>query len=463
GDFGTGLATVELVATQARRGSRVLFGDPVVLPSIDAPSPPPRPAHAVVIVVVDGVERPEMPPWNAAPAPLLATFGDLAVTATVFDHHRAPTTVVPAVVASLLTGLPPREHGLVDLAARLPPSVATLATVARDASVRTAMFTGVPTTFRAFGFAEGWEKFVEFTPPSGDPAIAPIDAATAWITEVAHAANEPRMLAVVHARGGHPPWDVVDATTLPPKDYTGFVDPRRAAQTLGKMRHRRKKEPLAETDRVRIHALEQVALGGQDHAIGALVSSLKTANLWDTTLFIVTGDVSSGASDDALFGDGLPLTEQVLTLPLYVHFPGSVHAAERVKEPTEIVDLTRTVVDALGLSFARSIDARDLGRVADNPNGAASAPQIATLGERYAARWGSVVVSGRFPKPPAVCDLAVDPVCAFDRRDLMPVSTYAVFQRIVAADVAARARGSVREPATLDPETLAALNVWGSD
>src|SRR5205807_975331 len=140
--------------------------------------------------------------------PSLPVLSDLAQSATTFDQHRAPTTVVPAVVATLLTGLPPVAHGMTDPNARLPSSATTMASIAHDASVRTAMFTGVPLTFRAFGFANAWEKFVETAPSAGDSATAPIDGAAAWITEVAKGGGDGKLLAVVHARGGHPPWDV---------------------------------------------------------------------------------------------------------------------------------------------------------------------------------------------------------------------------------------------------------------
>jgi hypothetical protein len=458
----TNVVALELRATRAPKGGRVLFGDPVIVLSTPPPPPPP-PARAVVIVVLDGVERGELPPWSAAPTPALGALGDLAMNGTVFERHRAPTTVVSAVVASLLTGLPPLAHGLTDAGARLPASQITIAGVARDASVRTAMFTGVPSTFRAFGFGAAWERFAEHTPSSGDSATAPIDSAAAWITEVTKASNEARMLAVIHARGGHPPWDATprEISTAAPSDYTGMIEPRRGAQLLARMRRsKRAASIISEADRLRVRALEQIGLTGQDRALGALIAALKAANIWDTTLFIVTGDVSSGVTE--LFADGLDLKEPALSLPLYVHFPGGLHAGRRVVEPTEIVDLARTSLTALGLSFSKQSFGRDLGRVASGSEDASAGPQIATLEGRYAARWGHLVLSGRYPAAPALCDLSIDPLCAFNRRETMPIAASAIFRSIVAEDLATRAPRGRREPATIDPETAAALVVWGA-
>src|SRR5690606_33776247 len=102
-------------------------------------------------------------------------------------------------------GPPPSEHGLVDGGASLSPAVQTLARIAGNASVRAAMFTGVPTTFGFFGFEPHWDRFQSYPPNGGRLATAPIDDAAAWLSETL-APNESRpMLAFVHGRGGHPP------------------------------------------------------------------------------------------------------------------------------------------------------------------------------------------------------------------------------------------------------------------
>jgi hypothetical protein len=280
---------------------------------------------------------------------------------------------------------------------------------------------------------------------------------------VTKTSSETKLLALVHARGGHPPWDVTlkELGAAAPPDYTGMIEPRRGAQLLARIRRsKRAQKVTSDADRQRIRALEQLGLAGQDRALGALVAALKAANLWDTTLLIVTGDVASGVGE--LFADGLDLKEPLLSLPLYVHFPGGLYAGKRVTEPTEVVDIARTSLAALGLSFAKQSFGRDLSRVAGGFEDASGGPQIATLDNRYSARWGNLVLSGRYPSPPSLCDLSIDPLCAFNRRETMPIAAGAIFRSIVAEDLATRAPVGKREPATIDPETAAALVVWGA-
>src|SRR5262249_46138643 len=153
-------------------------------------------------------DRAELPPYSGAAQQTLPALSELALVGTTFDRHRGPSTVVGSSIASMLTGLLPRYHGFLDPFSRLPVGVTTIAEIARDAGGRTAMFTGVPLPFKPFGFGEAWTRFVEHGPNGGDAATAPLDDAATWITEVVRDVPDARLLAVVHARGGHPPWDV---------------------------------------------------------------------------------------------------------------------------------------------------------------------------------------------------------------------------------------------------------------
>jgi hypothetical protein len=163
----------------------------------------------------------------------------------------------------------------------------------------------------------------------------------------------------------------------------------------------------------------------------------------------------------ALFGDGLPLAEPLLTLPLYVHFPGSQYAATRVSEPTEVLDVARTAAAALGLD-AGTRAGRDLAAIAAGLSLGPSSPQIATLDTTYSARWGNLVLMGRSGAPPLLCDLSLDPTCAVNRREAMPLVAHALFRRVVAADRASRPLTEQRELAVVDVETAAQLRVWGA-
>jgi len=454
-DYAGQLVGLELITTRSSAG-RVMFGDP----QLDVPireRAHTRKAKVVALVAMSGIQKRDVPPWRGADSPHLPTLGRLAKKATVFDDHRVPSTLVSAVMASLLSGLTPHETSLNDPGAQLPKDVRTLGTMARNASVRSAMFSNVPTTFGPFGFEQPWEKFVAFPPNEGASSGAPMDQAAAFLTDRAGTEGRPTF-AIIHTRGGHPPWEVTpdEAAEMPPDEYSGRMSPRRAAQQLAELdgRHSR----LTEQDQERLNALFLAALSRQDRALGQFVRRLEEAELWDDTLLIVTGDVSSSLGD--FFADGAPLTEGMLNVPLYVHFPKGDHAGARVENPSDVYDITRTLLAALGIEPLPEMRGHDLAAIAE---GFAPAQRLrgAFLDDTYAVRWGQFVLRGKNDERPSLCNLSVDPTCAYDHTDLHPRVTLSLFRQL-AHDRAQGKKPPERQPLTLDAQAAAWLSVWGA-
>jgi hypothetical protein len=453
--FAGRVVTLELRSKSSTAGGRLLFGDPTLyVPSKTGPAPP---ARLAVVVVMAGLDRSKLANRQAYPA-----FAELERSATSFDAHRSPTTVSAGVMASILTGFMPRAHGLEDSGARLPGAVTTLGVAARDGSVQTAMFSGCPTTFEAFGFSRGWDKYATYSPVEGAPAVAPLTEATRWTVDHMKSADA-RALVIVHARGGHPPWDVTinESAKLPPSEYSGPMEARRAGELIARARARHSRFRLSENDRTRMWAIYDAALAGQDRALGQFVEALRKANLWDETLFVVTGDVSTASDSRAPFGDGEDLAEPLLRVPLWIHFPGGALSGKRVASPTEVTDVARSVLGSLHLPTPDGFEGLDLFATAMGSALPAGRPALATLGPRYALRLGDLTLTGSAGKQPALCELSSDPNCEVDRFERMPRAGAFLFRLAFEAEAAAQKRRLPREPATVDANTAAALQVWG--
>ncbi|MGH7271306.1 MAG: sulfatase-like hydrolase/transferase, partial [Polyangiaceae bacterium] len=192
------LISIELVATRAGEGTRVLLGRPEIVASGPSPDAAMTAARSAVLVVLGSTSSSALSPWGGPhPVPELAR---LASSGTTFTTNRASSSLANSVVASMLTGLSPRVHGLDDPDARLPSGPVMVQEACRQGGIATAMFTANPTTGAAFGFARGWDTFVSESPLEDSPATRVVDDAAEWIT--AHKAS--RFFVVVHARGGHP-------------------------------------------------------------------------------------------------------------------------------------------------------------------------------------------------------------------------------------------------------------------
>ncbi|MBX3129723.1 MAG: sulfatase-like hydrolase/transferase [Polyangiaceae bacterium] len=453
---------VELRAIDATQGGRVAFGDPIVARQA-APVASPQ-ATTVVVVVLSSIDRRRTPPWG--PRENLAALPRLIRGGVAFSGYRAPTTVPGAVVASMLTGLPPRAHALEDPAARIPSGVRLISEIVKQSSGRTAFFTGVPTTFRAFGFDAGWDEFEELSPVRDLAGSEPIRRASRWLEQELGAERAPRRFVVVHARGNHPPWDLTreEVSRLPPEEYGGLIDARRGGIILARLRNRRNKAQrrLDEPDWVRLRALEQVALQKQDDALGELLATLQKKGEWDRTLLIVVGDVAPGEGPEPPYDPAAPIAEERLYVPLIVRFPAGALADTETQADVTSVDIAETVLSALGLSPPVALRGHDLFAMASGSSPLVGRPLLVTLGDRFATRHGGFRLAGEFGKRPSLCQLDVDPACVNDVFDRLPIAAQALWTWTFEAETRAlAARVAPREPASIDPDTGAALTVWG--
>ena len=457
------LGAVELSVVRASRSARVIFGEPRVLgPPAPTPAvtPPPRPAsRGVVLVVLSQVGGHALGAYGGTLAtPNIAA---LAASGVVFDANRASSAVAGAAMGAMLTGLPVLELGLLDGDSRLPRGVTTLAEAVRPAGIATAFFTANPLTSSAFAFDRGWSHFEAHGPTDDGPSTRVYDAAIAWLAEHTHE-REP-FLVVIHARGGHPPWDVPleRAKSLPPENYGGGLDPRHAAELLGRAFRTPGSYRFDDADRARAGALYGVAMEAEDAAVGRLVSALKTDGVDESTTIIVTSDVGVNEAARVPFAETESLDEAALATPLVIRWAHDAARHGHVGAVSSEEDIATTVLSAFGLAAPVSFKGQDLGALADSTSTAStSRPLIAADQDRFALRWGSFVSSGVRDHETKLCDLSLEPACVADVRESYPLASRLLHG--VLFDKLVEVRATIpREPASIDAATLAALKLWG--
>jgi Sulfatase len=458
------LVGLELRAVEGTRGGRVVFGDPIVSrATAEVPQTPP--ARTVVVVVLASVDRGRLPPWG--PAAGMPALADLAKHGVVFSAHRAPSTVPAASLASLISGASLQVHGIERAGDKLVRGLPTLAQTLKEAGGRTALFTGVPTSFAPFGFSAGFDAFEATSPVVDLPATEPLTRAQSFLEQELSSGGSSPHLVVVELRGGHPPWDLTreEAANLKPPEYAGILDPRRGGIVLGALRERSKKaaRKIGEDDWVRLRALHDAALSKQDVALGRLIAMLKAKGAWNDTLFVVTSDVGLGAGPEIPFDPGAPLTEDRLLLPLIVRFPRDALGGKEVSLPSTVTDVAATILRSLALE-PRAWGGADLFARGSGVASLVGDVDVAQTGSDYSARFGGWLLRGASGKTPRLCASDIDPACISDALDARPSAARALWLAVFDASVAsarARSRFGKRERAELDPDTVAALTVWG--
>lgn len=459
------VVALEFRALRASQGGKVIFGEPKIVRAEAATESEMGHARVVVIVVAAGLSRRKIPPWG--PIGTFAALGHLQRDSVAFQNYRSASTVPASVMATLLTGLSPAAHRLEDTAARLPPSVITLQQSIKQASGHTALFTGVPTSFAAFGFNSGWDELQSFSPVKDQAAAEPLIQATRWLQHELDLEDDTKRFVLVHVRGMHPPWDLTkeEVGSLQPSEYGGPLDARRGGITLGRIRRQTLKtlRRLTDEDWIRLDSLTTSAFFDQAQALDQMISLLKRHNTWQDCLFIFVGDVASGEPPNVPFDPVGSLREDQLIVPLLVKFPSNAWAGHSVESPVITADIARTVYDTLGLDIPDGISAANLGQIAANRGPVSARPLVATLGNRYASRLANWLLFGEIGKEPSLCELYVDPACTTNHFSDHPWTAKASWQwtRNELLRMRTINAAPAREPASIDADTAAALMVWG--
>ncbi len=454
---GDAIGQVSLVVTRAAKGARALLAEPRLrrpLPRVTEQVARAK-VNGVVLIVMGELSPRAVPGYGGRIA--LPALSAIAKRAFVFDDHRSSTTLASGALASMLTGVTPRMHGVLDQSARLPASVTTIADAARQAGVDTAYFTANPLTGKAFGFDRGFGTFESHPPQEDVPPTKVFEDAAKFI----EARKDGRFLVVIHARGAHPPWEASadDLKDMAPTGYGGGLEPRHAAELMSRARRVPPMLRFQDADRERAWALADLALTRQDKALGQLLESLRASGRDGSTLLMVTADLAADETAHVPFGDPDTLDEQLLHVPLYIAPPGLSDGAH-VVTPTSAADVAVTALSGLGLVAPTSFRGRDLWALASTQESDDGRGRLALHGTRFSGRMGPFVLSGISAREGRLCSLELEPACTTDVRATHPIAAHALhtflFESLNPVE-----KAPAREPATIDADTLAALRLWG--
>jgi arylsulfatase A-like enzyme len=474
GEVGT-LAAIELVARTSTKGARVAFGEVRVTGESTSacgsgsatPCPKAADSRGVVLVVLGSTPRGISLYGGGIPTPKLEALGGEGL---VFDAHRATSSYAKNSVASMFTGLSPRAHGALDADSAMSPNVPSIAEAARQAGIATAMFTANPMTTTTYGITRGFETVGTQLPGVEGQATAIFEQASAWLS--AHK-NE-RFFLVVHARGGHPPWDigVEDMMALPPRDYHGALEPKRAGEALARAK-KAGGRGFSDADRERALALSARAITDHDAALGAFLAQVRALGHEKDTSWIVTSDVGVDPTARVPLLEEDSLDERVLAIPLVVVSSGDAPRGH-VKAETSAEDIARTVLDALGLLPPAQLRGQSLVALASNESVAGRVRhKFAQTSTRWSLRWGGFALSATRDRTVKLCALSIDVECTNDVRQNYPLAMDtlegAAWSELVSTQPLPTGRGerpqALAQPPlvrpSLDGPMSAALHAWG--
>jgi arylsulfatase A-like enzyme len=253
--------------------------------------------------------------------------------------------------ASLFTGQYPSVHQATSETNRLPSRMETLAEVLRRAGYRTGAFVSNPWVSAERGFAQGFESFQEvWRPRPGLPLgdRGGLELARRFVRNRA-ARGEPFLL-FVNLNTAHMPY-APDPETLEVL-HPGPFDPDRRARLeklVGLWRLVAGQEDLDEADFELLRALYEAEVATVDELFGELVEELRTQDLLDETLVVVTSDHGENLGEHGLIDHMLSMYETTVRIPLVLRYPARIGAGLVDDRLASLVDVGPTILDACGL------------------------------------------------------------------------------------------------------------------
>lgn len=314
-----------------------------------------------------------------------------------FDRFYSASTYTLPSHMSMLTGLDPIEHGVVNLPARLAPDVPTLATKLAEAGYTTKAVTEGGFIGQHYGFGQGFQEVEE-------RAAVQVAMTSIWgVLDWMRAKQDSPYFLFVHTyvphapyggfaelREQHPELDLpnrAEIKALEEKYNTKPIEvlfpasreiPDRLRQMCTFYNNMREpdfdligcgdrrfkgdflEDPNFESYREGLVVAYRGAIRRGDRMVGQIRDLLIELNQLPDTLLIVTSDHGDGMFEHSLHGhDYLPFDE-VVKVPLVLSFPNRFQGGRVVPGLAWHLDLLPTILSIAGIPFDPGLQGEDL-------------------------------------------------------------------------------------------------------
>lgn len=395
-------------------------------------------ARSVIILAIDGLRADALGCYGgAATTPALNA---LAGESVRFEQAWAQAPVMQASLASLLTGLYPTTHGLVEAGDYLAPEANTLAESLSTAGLKTAAFIQGANGGGSFGLDQGFGQYT-VGPRPGQIGLS-------WLDE--HAGDDVFLVVAGWSAGR---LESSDADSVkPPEGFTQRLQLALTSETP---------DPLNDEDLAFAQTAYAAHITRIDAAIGQFIETLRASGRLDTSTLVLVGTSGFALSEH---GDLISnsLYPAVTRVPLMVRIPGA--PAKTIDTVVEVLDLMPTVIEVAGAIFPDGLQGSSLMPII---GGTSNPPYIAFSESDMGGGMTSVVMSGMqlvtTPEQTSLFDLNADPMALTDLSQDLPERTTVLSEHLGAWSkmVSAASLDPERKTEDLDDETLDQLRSLG--
>jgi arylsulfatase A-like enzyme len=277
----------------------------------------------------------------------------MASELVVFEESWSQSSWTRPSVATLLSGLYPAQHGARLVFDALSEYVETLPEILRAHGYSTAAFSTNDCIARpAFNYNQGYDLFVDEKYALADKLRRDtID----WIDSTRQTGRP--FLAYVHTWEAHGPYIAPGRfADLFVGDYDGHL--KNWPVLVGKRLEAYGEFSAEDVAYVRARYDGEIAYS--DEVLGRLERDLKSRDLWDNTLIVITSDHGEELYERGGWDHAHSLQPERIAVPLIIKLPGGRFGGKRVTGLAGGIDVLPTVLSALGIEPPESLPGIDL-------------------------------------------------------------------------------------------------------
>jgi len=282
----------------------------------------------------------------------------LASESVVFERANAPAPWTLPSVASILSSTFACEHGVIVDGQKLSPSFDTLPERLRSIGYATGGYYANPYVGPATGLDQGYDLYeVDW---DKDALAAQVGAyldqhASAPFFLYLHTIEPHDAFRTPGKFIPRSDWVSLDerkqyhARYMTYRESTGadsIADQPRGA--IDNTEEQQQAMAALNAMRDKINALYDASIRWADSNVGAVIDELKDRGIWDEAIFILVSDHGEEFNDHGGWVHGQSVYEELVHVPLIVHFPDGEFAGRRIEDTISLLDIMPTIFDYLG-------------------------------------------------------------------------------------------------------------------
>ena len=339
--------------------------DAIVRPHDEAIAQPPASPQApnILLVSIDSLRRDHVHCYGY-PRDTTPVIDTLARDGTMFRTVVSPASWTLPAHLTLLTSLPPEEHGVVDDGSSVRESVVFLAEVLWRSGYTTAGFVSAPYLDAAYGFSQGFDHYDDYTVAKATFKASDSETKTSpaletlagdWLTQWNHDGRQRPFFIFLHM------WDVHYDYT-PPAPYDTMFDPDYHGSVDGRnfIHNEQVHAGMDARDLAHVIALYDGEIRFTDTYLGRVLGRLRGLGVLDNTLVVVTADHGDEFFEHGRKGHAKTLYDESVLVPLVMRFPPKVPAGTVVDSQVRLMDVGPTILALVGLGRPQDFGSKRL-------------------------------------------------------------------------------------------------------